>query len=110
MARGRYTWGPDQDLFCLAQPTDYSNLLSTKLDELQWEVNRLEAENLKLWEVNPGVVQRIDGEVEWDTKRREAAKLTEGQLELRAQEITDAAAAGPLKMRSPKGILHQPTC
>ena len=38
--------------------------LRTKLDGLQWEVNRLQAENLKLKEANPESAKWIDGEAE----------------------------------------------
>ena len=38
--------------------------LRTKLDGLQWEVNRLQAQNVKLKEVNPEGAKWIDGEAE----------------------------------------------
>ena len=68
--------------------------LCTKLDELQWEVNRLEAENRKLREDQPGNTDLVDREAELNKSRREVAKLADRmrELERQLQEKTRAAA------------------
>ena len=66
-----------------------------RLDELQWEVNRLGAENEKLRDSNPEVSELLDRETELEGARREAARLTDRMRELERQleEKTMAVSA-----------------
>ena len=50
--------------------------LRTQNDNLQWEVNRLGAENQKLRSENPERSARVDFEAELDEARRDVATLT----------------------------------
>ena len=53
--------------------------LRTKVDGLQWELHRLEAENLRLREANPEASESLD---QLDRTKSEAAELADGVQEL----------------------------
>ena len=57
--------------------------LRTQIDSLQWEINRLDAENRKLREANEGAVALVDLETELEESKREVESLKES---LRAAE------------------------
>ena len=68
--------------------------LRTQIDSLQWEVNRLDAKNLKLRSQSAEASTRVDLEAELERTKQDVAGLTE-QLrayQLRAEESERAAA------------------
>ena len=50
--------------------------LRTQVDNLQWEVNRLDAENKKLRSANESVSRCVDLELELQQSKEDAAELT----------------------------------
>ena len=64
--------------------------LRTKVDGLQWELHRLEAENLRLREANPEASESLD---QLDRTKSEAAELADGvqELERKLEESTGDA-------------------
>ena len=65
--------------------------LRTKVDGLQWELHRLEAENLRLREANPEASESLD---QLDRTKSEAAELADGvqELERKLEESTGDAS------------------
>lgn len=61
--------------------------LRTKMDGLQWEVNRLDAENQKLRSQDPDGSDRVDLEAEWKQAQDDVGGLTE-QLKNCQQRVT----------------------
>ena len=51
--------------------------LRTKVDNLQWEVNRLDAENRRLRDDNPETAARVDLEAELEWAKGDVVMLTE---------------------------------
>ena len=59
--------------------------LRTRIDGLEWEVQRLTTENRKLREDNPGTSELVDREAELEKTRSDAAELTDRVLALERQ-------------------------
>ena len=51
--------------------------LRTRIDGLQWEVQRLTTENRKLREEHPGTSELLDRKAELETTKSDVAKLTD---------------------------------
>jgi chromosome segregation ATPase len=71
--------------------------LRTRLDKMQWEINRLNAENLKLGGEDPTTSELVDREAQLEETTREVAELTDRTRELERQldeRAREAAQAG----------------
>ena len=60
-----------------------------KADSLQWEVNRLDAENRRLRADNPTASERADLEAELEQSRGDVARLT-SQLQEQERQVEEA--------------------
>ena len=69
--------------------------LRTRVDQLQWDLNRLKAENRRLREENPDAERIMALEAELEGSKGEVARLTErvGVCEQQMQEAEDARTA-----------------
>ena len=63
--------------------------LQTKLDNLQWEVNRLDGENQRLRDEDAEASVRVDLEAELEQSKGEVARLTE-RVKTCEQQIQDS--------------------
>ena len=66
--------------------------LQLKVDNLQWEVSRLDRENQKLREEHPGRGERADLETELERAQEDVASLTQ---QLKQAQAGAAEAEGP---------------
>ena len=60
--------------------------LRTKADSLQWEINRLDAENRRLRADDPAASERVDLEAELEQSRSDVAELTSRVRELEKRQ------------------------
>ena len=67
--------------------------LRTRNDNLQWEVNRLDAENRKLRSENPDLGARVDLESELEQAKNDVATLSQQAETCRAQLVELRASA-----------------
>ena len=67
--------------------------LRTQNDNLQWEINRLDAENRKLREANEGAVTLVDLETELEQSRNDVKALTERLRAVEEATVTQADGA-----------------
>ena len=65
--------------------------LRTKVDSLQWEVNRLDAENRRLRAENPVVSEQVDLEAELEQSRSDVADLT-SRLQAYEKQMSEMTA------------------
>ena len=56
-------------------PMSTGEVLHTRVDSLQWEVNRLDSENQRLRSQNPGSISRFELEDELQRVKEDAAKV-----------------------------------
>lgn len=66
--------------------------LQTKIDSLQWEVNRLDAENQKLRAQDEEASRRVDLETELEQGKADVAELTK-EWQAYKQKVVDLGAA-----------------
>ena len=66
--------------------------LRTKLDNLQWEVNRLDAENRRLRDGDPEASSCVDLEAELQHSKAETAQLAE-RVRMLEEQLAEARAA-----------------
>lgn len=62
--------------------------LRTQVDNLQWDVNRLDAENRWLREENPDATRAVDLEAELEQLKADVARLTK-RVRAYEQQTTD---------------------
>ena len=67
-------------------------LQRTQMDNLQWEVNRLDAENMRLREQNPDASNRMDCETELKKATEDVAELN-GRVQVYEQRLAESAQA-----------------
>ena len=90
--------------------------LRTRVDKLQWDINRLQAENRRLREENPDVSRTVALEAELELSKGEVARLMERaemcerQLEARAAATTvEAGVSGETELAEALGRLQTVT-
>ena len=66
--------------------------LRTRVDNLQWEVQRLEVENRKLRERDPAAGERVDREAELESARANVEEMAE-RIKTMEQQLADSEAA-----------------
>ena len=77
--------------------------LRTKVDGLQWELHRLEAENLRLREANPEASESLD---QLERKKSEAAELADRVQELERKLEETAESTGDAETRARRAELR----
>ena len=86
--------------------------LRTQIDNLTWEVNRLDAENQRLREGDPAASERVDLESELQQTRAIAAELTEraGVYETQVNELKRQLAVATDEQSESRRQLGETTC
>ena len=100
--RTLHFWGPVRDSSTIPkfddtesrpESTQLMEALCTHVDQLQWDINRLQAENQRIREENPDVSQTVALEAELELLKGEVARLMERAEMYERQLETERARA-----------------
>ena len=70
--------------------------LRTKVDGLQWEINRLDAENRRLREGNPEASERVDLEAELQQAKSDEVGLTQ-RIQMYEKQLEELRASAEIR-------------